>query len=237
MHGVKYVSCLPKVGGFLRVLQFPPPIRQTATIWPRMLKVALNTSQSNQSNDLDKLPHYENVYCRLQYKGILLSTGEEQTTPAATVQFSWTTVLLRQSFKAASDPSQSNSIGQTQPERRPYFPSVTAWPSLGEKVHRDKLTNQPKKKGPLKQIYPILLDLIILVWSHFSFLSFTHNGRIYIICVWSSEYSFSDLDRETLPIKLTRTYFWYVHFWRRRSMFLITKFHSFFIEDFYMPLL
>ena len=47
MHVGKKFSYLPKVGGFLRALRFPPPIKLTATILPKMLKVALNTNQSN----------------------------------------------------------------------------------------------------------------------------------------------------------------------------------------------
>ena len=46
MHVGKYVSDLLKVGGFLKVLRFPPPIKLTATPWPKMLKVAKNTNQS-----------------------------------------------------------------------------------------------------------------------------------------------------------------------------------------------
>ena len=44
---VKYVSYLPKVGSFLRFPRFPSSIKLTATIWPKMLKVALNINQSN----------------------------------------------------------------------------------------------------------------------------------------------------------------------------------------------
>jgi len=32
-HVIKFVSDLQQVGGFLRVLWFPPPIKLTATIW------------------------------------------------------------------------------------------------------------------------------------------------------------------------------------------------------------
>jgi hypothetical protein len=38
---IKFVSVLRQVGGFLRVLRFPPPIKLTAT--EILLKVALNT--------------------------------------------------------------------------------------------------------------------------------------------------------------------------------------------------
>jgi hypothetical protein len=31
-YGIKFVSDLPQVGGFLRVLRFPPPIKLTAMI-------------------------------------------------------------------------------------------------------------------------------------------------------------------------------------------------------------
>jgi hypothetical protein len=42
---IKFVSDLPQVGGFLRVLQFPPPIKLTEShnIIEILLKVALNT--------------------------------------------------------------------------------------------------------------------------------------------------------------------------------------------------
>jgi len=40
---IKFVSDLRQVGGFLCVLQFPPPIKLTATITEILLKVALNT--------------------------------------------------------------------------------------------------------------------------------------------------------------------------------------------------
>ena len=43
---VRVVSYLPMVCGFVRVPRFPPPLKPTATIWPKMLKVALNTNQS-----------------------------------------------------------------------------------------------------------------------------------------------------------------------------------------------
>ena len=40
---IKFVSDLQQVGGFFRVLRFPPPIKLTATITEILLKVALNT--------------------------------------------------------------------------------------------------------------------------------------------------------------------------------------------------
>ena len=41
---IKFVSDIRQVGGFLRVLQFPPPIKLTVTIYTEiLLKVALNT--------------------------------------------------------------------------------------------------------------------------------------------------------------------------------------------------
>jgi hypothetical protein len=41
---IKFVSNLRQIGGFLRVLLFPPPIKLTATtIAEKLLKVALNT--------------------------------------------------------------------------------------------------------------------------------------------------------------------------------------------------
>ena len=42
---IKFVSDLRQVGGFLRVLRFPPPIKLTTTIYITeiLLKVALNT--------------------------------------------------------------------------------------------------------------------------------------------------------------------------------------------------
>jgi hypothetical protein len=42
-YGIKIVIDLRQVGGFLRVLRFPPPIKLTATI---QLKLALNTNPS-----------------------------------------------------------------------------------------------------------------------------------------------------------------------------------------------
>ena len=39
----KFVSDLRQVGGFLRVLRFPPPIKLNTTITEILLKVALNT--------------------------------------------------------------------------------------------------------------------------------------------------------------------------------------------------
>ena len=47
---IKFVSDLRQVDGFLRVLQFPPPIKLVAMI---LLKVALNTKiKSNQILDI-----------------------------------------------------------------------------------------------------------------------------------------------------------------------------------------
>ena len=40
---IKFLSDLRQVGGFLRVLRFPPPIKLTATITEILLKLALNT--------------------------------------------------------------------------------------------------------------------------------------------------------------------------------------------------
>jgi len=40
---LKFVSDLPQVGGFLCVLQFPPPIKLRHDIAEILLKVALNT--------------------------------------------------------------------------------------------------------------------------------------------------------------------------------------------------
>jgi hypothetical protein len=49
---IKFVSDLRHVGGFLRILRFPPPIKLTATIIDiaeKLLKVALNTIALNPS--------------------------------------------------------------------------------------------------------------------------------------------------------------------------------------------
>jgi hypothetical protein len=51
---IKFVSDLRQVGGFLRVLQFPPPIKLTATVYIScvteiLLKVALNTINQTKS--------------------------------------------------------------------------------------------------------------------------------------------------------------------------------------------
>jgi hypothetical protein len=46
-----FVSDLRQVGGFLRVLQFPPPIKLTATIYrvtEILLKVALSTTKQTK---------------------------------------------------------------------------------------------------------------------------------------------------------------------------------------------
>ena len=44
LYVIKFVSDIRQVGGFLRVLQFPPPIKLTVTIYTEiLLKVALNT--------------------------------------------------------------------------------------------------------------------------------------------------------------------------------------------------
>ena len=44
LYVIKFVSDLRQVGGFLRVLQFPPPIKLTVAIYTEiLLKVALNT--------------------------------------------------------------------------------------------------------------------------------------------------------------------------------------------------
>jgi len=40
---IKFISDLQQVGGFLRVLWFPPPIKLTHDITEILLKVALNT--------------------------------------------------------------------------------------------------------------------------------------------------------------------------------------------------
>jgi hypothetical protein len=40
---IKFVSDLRKIGGFLRVLQFPPPITDHYDTTEILLKVALNT--------------------------------------------------------------------------------------------------------------------------------------------------------------------------------------------------
>ena len=46
----RFVSDFRQVGGFLRVLQFPPPIKLTTTaITEILLKVALNTITINQN--------------------------------------------------------------------------------------------------------------------------------------------------------------------------------------------
>ena len=54
MHVGKYISYLP-VGVFLRALRFPRAIKLTATIWPKMLKVALNTNPSIYCSWLNEL--------------------------------------------------------------------------------------------------------------------------------------------------------------------------------------
>ena len=45
---------------FFREPRFPPPIKLIATIWPKMLKLALNTNQSNSCHNL-KPHHHLNV--------------------------------------------------------------------------------------------------------------------------------------------------------------------------------
>jgi hypothetical protein len=49
-HVIKFVSDLRQVGGFLRVLQFPPPIKPETPydITEILLKVALNTINDTQ---------------------------------------------------------------------------------------------------------------------------------------------------------------------------------------------
>ena len=51
---IKFVSDLRRVGGFLRVLWFPPPIKLATTILTEiLLKVALNTiNQPNQQHSM-----------------------------------------------------------------------------------------------------------------------------------------------------------------------------------------
>jgi hypothetical protein len=48
---IKFLSDLRQVGGFLRVLRFPPPIKLTATITEILLKLALNTITFSPSFD------------------------------------------------------------------------------------------------------------------------------------------------------------------------------------------
>ena len=43
LYVIKFVSYLRQVGGFLWVLQFPPPIKLTTTIAEILLNVTLNT--------------------------------------------------------------------------------------------------------------------------------------------------------------------------------------------------
>ena len=43
LYVIKFVSDLRQVGGFLWVLQLPPPIKLTTTIAEILLKVTLNT--------------------------------------------------------------------------------------------------------------------------------------------------------------------------------------------------
>ena len=54
----KNVSYLPKVGGFLRLFRFPPPIKLIATLWPKVLKVAWNTSQFHPIPRLERSVTY-----------------------------------------------------------------------------------------------------------------------------------------------------------------------------------
>jgi len=46
-YEIKFVNDLQQIGGFLRVLRFPPPIVLTATIIEILLKVVLNTISPN----------------------------------------------------------------------------------------------------------------------------------------------------------------------------------------------
>ena len=47
---IKFVSDLRQVGGFIRVLRFPPSIKLTAMIKLKVLKVTLNTINQTKSN-------------------------------------------------------------------------------------------------------------------------------------------------------------------------------------------
>jgi hypothetical protein len=47
---IKFVSDLLQVGGFLRVLRFPPPIKLTATIWLKYYWKWLSTPSNKQTN-------------------------------------------------------------------------------------------------------------------------------------------------------------------------------------------
>ena len=61
---IKFVIDMRQVGGFLRVLRFPPPIKLTTTITEILLKVALITI--NQTNpNFNKYISVENCGVRL----------------------------------------------------------------------------------------------------------------------------------------------------------------------------
>ena len=48
---IKFTSCLPMVGGSLRVIRLPPPLKLVAIIIAEiLLKVALNTINSNSNS-------------------------------------------------------------------------------------------------------------------------------------------------------------------------------------------
>ena len=49
LHVIKLTSCLPMIGGSLRVLRLPPPLK-LVDIAEILLKVALNPQRSNQIN-------------------------------------------------------------------------------------------------------------------------------------------------------------------------------------------
>jgi hypothetical protein len=60
---IKFVSDLRQVGGFLRVLQFPPPIKLAHDIAEILLKVVLNTISLNISLKESICPLYlDNCY-------------------------------------------------------------------------------------------------------------------------------------------------------------------------------
>ena len=53
---MNFVSDLRQVGGFLRVHQFPPPIKLTATVYLKiLLKVALKDNQTNKQITVFKM--------------------------------------------------------------------------------------------------------------------------------------------------------------------------------------
>ena len=68
MHVGKYVSYLPKVGDFFRVLRFPPPIKLIVIIWPKVLKVARNTHKSNPIPPLVRSVTYNWIKCKRKYE-------------------------------------------------------------------------------------------------------------------------------------------------------------------------